>query len=65
MTERPVRKSRRASRPAAANVDPRPAEQPLKERAADDRPEVWGDKPQSQAGGENDEQLRRDRPPHW
>ena len=69
-----ARRSRRAHRPAPAGVDPRPSSHPLGERAAEDRPESWGDGarggsaprgPRRAPTGENDERLRRDRPPHW
>lgn len=67
MSERSTRKSRRASRPAPEGVDPAPSEHTLGAVAAEDRPESWGDGRQSKQGirSENDDQLRRDRPPHW
>ncbi|KKI22312.1 MULTISPECIES: hypothetical protein [unclassified Leucobacter] len=74
--DRGARRSRRASRPAPEGVDPRPSSHPLGDRAAEDRPESWGDGARGGSAakrvrdggskpGENDERLRRDRPPHW
>ncbi|MBC9943772.1 hypothetical protein ICL81_04425 [Leucobacter sp. cx-328] len=59
------RKNRRASRPAPEGVDPRPSEQPITEKAGEDRPEAWGDVPAARARSASEEQLLRDRPPHW
>lgn len=61
---------RRASRPAPEGSDPRPADYPLDARAAEDRPEGWGDGAAAggkdgQQAGENDVRLRQDVPPHW
>ncbi|MBK0420515.1 hypothetical protein JD292_00240 [Leucobacter sp. CSA2] len=65
-TSRGRRVSRRAQRPAAEGVDPRPSEHRLTARAAEDRPEGWGEKP-APGGSDrgNDDRLKRDRPPHW
>ncbi len=30
-----------------------------------DRPESWGDESTGRDSGSNDEQLKRDKPPHW
>lgn len=70
MTEPAPRKRRRVTRPAAEGVDPNPSDHALGARAAEDRPEGWGEGVAGARGGavkpgENDEQLRRDRPPHW
>ncbi|WP_416445268.1 hypothetical protein AB3K78_00675 [Leucobacter sp. HNU] len=73
---RGARRPRRASRPAPEGVDPHPSGHPLGDRASEDRPESWGDgarggaaakraRGSGTAAGENDERLRRDRPPHW
>ncbi|UOQ59984.1 hypothetical protein MUN76_13185 [Leucobacter rhizosphaerae] len=67
MTERPARTPRRATRPAPEGVDPAPSEHTLGSAASEDRPESWGDGRGGRRAGqsETDEQLRRDRPPHW
>lgn len=67
MSERSTRRPRRAIRPAPEGVDPAPSEHTLGSAAAEDRPESWGDGQASKRArqSENDEQLRRDRPPHW
>lgn len=74
MSDGSGRRPRRASRPAPAGVDPRPAEHPLTARAAEDRPEAWGDAPADGAPSTgvarrrptaHDAELLRDRPPHW
>ncbi|QIM15157.1 hypothetical protein G7067_00375 [Leucobacter insecticola] len=65
MSDAPARKPRRVTRPAAEGVDPAPSEHALGSSAAEDRPESWGDVRESPGASENDEQLRRDRPPHW
>lgn len=66
------RRSRRVTRPAPDGVDPHPSEHPLNSRAAEDRPEGWGDGTlptgEPGSGGNsngNDDRLRQDRPPHW
>ncbi|GAB2569242.1 hypothetical protein [Leucobacter ruminantium] len=57
---------RRATLPAPAGTDPRPAEHPLTSRAAEDRPEGWGEAGErAEPAGENDARLLQDRPPHW
>ncbi|QIK61766.1 hypothetical protein G7068_06795 [Leucobacter viscericola] len=70
MTEPGARKRRRVTRPAPEGVDPNPSDHSLDAAASEDRPEGWGGSGASGASGagksgENDEQLRRDRPPHW
>lgn len=67
MTGSASRKPRRVTRPAAEGVDLQPSDHPLGDRAAEDRPEGWGGETRGGSGKreENDEQLRRDRPPHW
>lgn len=63
--DRAPRRNRRASRPAAAGVDPTPSQHSLTDRAAEDKPEAWGDaRPKSQPSA-HDQELMRDRPPHW
>ncbi|QIM17490.1 hypothetical protein G7066_12860 [Leucobacter coleopterorum] len=62
------RKPRRVIRPAPEGVDPNPSDHSLDATASEDRPEGWGESGAvsgSRKPGENDEQLRRDRPPHW
>lgn len=67
MTEKPARKHRRAQLPAVPGTDPTPQALPRRGStdapvlAAEDTDRAWGDKP----GDSNDEQLRRDVPPHW
>ncbi|MFA5608218.1 MAG: hypothetical protein WDA07_13750 [Leucobacter sp.] len=67
------RRPRRVTRPAPDGVDPRPSEHPLDTRAAEDRPEGWGDGARPNGGRRtggngndgNDDRLCQDRPPHW
>lgn len=67
MTEPQARRNRRVQRAAPAGVDPRPSEHPLDAAAGEDRTEAWGDGSAAGGSGERarEEQLRRDKPPHW
>lgn len=68
MTAPEPRRNRRVQRAAAVGVDPRPSEHPLDDAAGEDRTEAWGDGSAGDGGtGERarEEQLRRDKPPHW
>lgn len=61
---REVRRQRRVSRPGAAGTDPAPYvtdDDPYRAAEDTDAPRGGGQR----SGGENDEQLRRDVPPHW
>jgi high-mobility group nucleosome-binding domain-containing protein 2 len=66
VTEKPARKHRRAQLPAVPGTDPTPqavgrrsSTAPV--RATEDTDQAWGDR----QGEGNDEQLKRDVPPHW
>ena len=63
MTERPARRHRRVQRPAAPGTDPAPQTglPDAPQRAAEDTDRSWNDR----GTDSNDEQLRRDVPPHW
>jgi hypothetical protein len=58
------RRPRRATRAGAAGADPTPQQLPnppeLPTRATEDTDQAWGDRTES-----NDENLKRDVPPHW
>lgn len=63
--KRKKRGTRRVVRPSQPGTDPKPGDG---ERvlAAEDDPVAWGDSVNSDdAESENDERLRRDKPPHW
>jgi len=63
MSQPPARRHRRVQRPAAPGTDPAPQTglRDAPERAAEDTDRSWNDR----ATDTNDEQLRRDVPPHW
>jgi hypothetical protein len=72
MTERKKRGPRRASTQPVPGSDPTPQKLPRGHapvRAAEDTDSAWGTAAGSgeraPGAGENDEQLRRDVPPHW
>ena len=59
--------------PRRARTQPVPGSDPTPQRevpgaapvrASEDTDQAWGDRPAA-GGGENDERLRRDVPPHW
>lgn len=58
------RRGRRAIREGAPGADPAPLRRPASadepERATEDTDAVWGDRT-----GANDEELKRNVPPHW
>lgn len=63
------RKPRRVVKPAKPGVDPTPAHSGA-ELAAEDDPRNWGDRdgggePGSGASSARDEEIKRDKPPHW
>jgi hypothetical protein len=63
MADQAARRSRRVTRPGAPGADPTPQDDAARTdptRAKDDTDEAWGDR-----GNSNDEQLKRDVPPHW
>lgn len=58
---RRIRGSRRAVRPGAQGADPTPQERVEPVKATEDTDATWG----SRGSHSNDDQLRRDVPPHW
>ena len=58
---RRVRGSRRAVRPGAAGADPTPQERVEPVKAVEDTDATWG----TRGSDSNDDQLKRDVPPHW
>jgi hypothetical protein len=58
------RRGRRVIREGAPGADPAPLRRPkgadAPERATEDTDAAWGDRP-----GANDEELKRNVPPHW
>lgn len=58
---RRIRGSRRVVRPGAPGADPAPQEQADAVKAREDTDATWG----ARASDSNDDQLRRDVPPHW
>jgi hypothetical protein len=57
------RRHRRVQRPGVAGADPvpqLPTVGSVPTKAAEDQLSSWGD-----GGDDNDDRLRRDKPPHW
>jgi len=63
MADSSTRRPRRVHRPGAPGADPTPQAVPrdgTPVRASEDNDEAWGER-----AGSNDEQLKRDVPPHY
>lgn len=64
------RRNRRVTRPAPPHSDATPADD-WPELASEDDPRRWGDVPSDSEGSatgaqsENEQRLKRDKPPHW
>lgn len=58
---RRVHGSRRAVRPGAEGTDPTPQKHGEPVKATEDTDATWG----SRGADSNDDQLKRDVPPHW
>ncbi|MGK9146390.1 hypothetical protein KXS11_02020 [Plantibacter flavus] len=60
------RGARRATRPGAAGTDPSPQLPKAPVKAAEDTDEAWnGTARPPRTGGGNDDELKRNVPPHW
>lgn len=59
------RGSRRATRPGVAGTDPAPQIQSEPVKAAEDTDAAWGGAAKRPSAGGNDDELKRNVPPHW